>query len=194
MRHRAPAALQPADWAARSCPKLAAALPDGSSMGPMPAALHDRYVALYQKFGEAWRVTKSARPVRLRPGHDDRTPTLKSWPLKPHALSGTRRRSSPRACASHSARAEDADEEPRPTACSTCASQARPASPRPTSGAGKCRPARSEHFRVRVRNRYGSCAASSSRPPDPPGLAAQQVLWRPSSLSSGTCHERRVAP
>jgi len=33
------------------------ALPDGTSMGPMPASLHDRYVDLYQKFGNAWRVT-----------------------------------------------------------------------------------------------------------------------------------------
>jgi lysyl endopeptidase len=32
------------------------ALPDGSSMGPMPASLPARYDALYQTFADAWRV------------------------------------------------------------------------------------------------------------------------------------------
>ena len=63
------------------------ALPDGSSMGPMPAALHDRYVALYQKFGEAWRVTKSTTLFDYAPGTSTETFTLKSWPLeKPPCL------------------------------------------------------------------------------------------------------------
>ena len=63
------------------------ALPDGSSMGPMPAALHDRYVALYQKFGEAWRVTKSTSLFDYAPGSSTETFTLKSWPLeKPPCL------------------------------------------------------------------------------------------------------------
>ena len=45
------------------------ALPDGSSMGPMPPGpLHDRYVALYQKFADAWRVTDKTSLFRLRAG------------------------------------------------------------------------------------------------------------------------------
>ena len=55
-------------------------LPDGSSMGPMPAALHDRYVALYEKFGAAWRVSHATSLFDYAPGTDTRTFTLESWP------------------------------------------------------------------------------------------------------------------
>jgi lysyl endopeptidase len=58
------------------------ALPDGSSMGPRPAALHDRYVDLYQKFGEAWRVTSAASLFDYAPGTSTDTFTLKTWPLE----------------------------------------------------------------------------------------------------------------
>lgn len=58
------------------------ALPDGSSMGPMPGALHDRYVDLYQKFGEAWRVTNATSLFDYAPGTSTATFTLKSWPLE----------------------------------------------------------------------------------------------------------------
>jgi hypothetical protein len=43
-------------------------LPDGSSMGPKPAGLHDRYVDLYQKFGEAWRVNGESSLFDYAPG------------------------------------------------------------------------------------------------------------------------------
>ena len=33
------------------------ALPDGSSVDPMPQSIHDRFVKLYRKFADAWRVT-----------------------------------------------------------------------------------------------------------------------------------------
>jgi hypothetical protein len=56
------------------------ALPDGSSMGPMPAALHERYVGLYEKFGAAWRVTDSTSLFDYAPGTDTKTFTLESWP------------------------------------------------------------------------------------------------------------------
>ncbi len=56
------------------------ALPDGSSMGPMPASLHDRYVGLYEKFGEAWRVTDRSSLFDYRRGTSTSTFTLKSWP------------------------------------------------------------------------------------------------------------------
>lgn len=58
------------------------ALPDGSSMGPMPAALHDRYVDLYQKFGEAWRVTDATSLFDYAPGASTKTFTLKTWPME----------------------------------------------------------------------------------------------------------------
>jgi hypothetical protein len=56
------------------------ALPDGASMGPMPAALHDRYVALYGKFGDAWRVTADTSLFDYAPGTSTDTFTLKTWP------------------------------------------------------------------------------------------------------------------
>lgn len=56
------------------------ALPDGSSMGPMPASLHDRYVALYGKFGDAWRVTDDTTLFDYAPGSSTSDFTLESWP------------------------------------------------------------------------------------------------------------------
>lgn len=56
------------------------ALPDGSSMGPMPASLHDRYVGLYEKFGEAWRVTDASSLFDYARGTSTEDFTLKSWP------------------------------------------------------------------------------------------------------------------
>jgi hypothetical protein len=58
------------------------ALPDGSSMGPMPAALHDRYVDLYQVFGEAWRVTDATSLFDYATGDSTATFTLKTWPME----------------------------------------------------------------------------------------------------------------
>jgi hypothetical protein len=58
------------------------ALPDGTSLGPMPAALHQRYVDLYQKFGNAWRVTDETSLFDYAPGTSTATFTLKTWPLE----------------------------------------------------------------------------------------------------------------
>ncbi len=55
-------------------------LPDGSSMGPMPSALTDRYVDLYEKFGKAWRVTDSSSLFDYAPGTSTSSFTLASWP------------------------------------------------------------------------------------------------------------------
>lgn len=57
-------------------------LPDGSALGARPAALHDRYVELYQKFGEAWRVTADGSLFDYAPGTSTDTFTMKSWPLE----------------------------------------------------------------------------------------------------------------
>ena len=67
------------------------ALPDGSSMGPMPGALHDRYVDLYQKFADAWRVTDKTTLFDYAEGTSTDTFTMRAWPLEqppcilPHA-------------------------------------------------------------------------------------------------------------
>ena len=57
-------------------------LPDGSSLGARPAALHDRYVDLYQKFGESWRVDNSTTLFDYASGTSTEHFTLKSWPAE----------------------------------------------------------------------------------------------------------------
>jgi lysyl endopeptidase len=68
--------------AARAAGSWLPALPDGTSMGPMPASLHQRYVDLYQRFGEAWRVKKENSLFDYAPGTSTDTFTLHSWPLE----------------------------------------------------------------------------------------------------------------
>lgn len=58
------------------------ALPDGSSLGAMPAALHDRYVTLYEKFADAWRVSDKTSLFDYAPGTSTETFTLRTWPLE----------------------------------------------------------------------------------------------------------------
>jgi hypothetical protein len=57
-------------------------LPDGTSLGPMPDSLHQRYVALYQKFGDAWRVTDKTSLFDYAPGTSTDTFTMRDWPLE----------------------------------------------------------------------------------------------------------------
>ena len=76
--HRTPAqeglmgSLVPGSWLP--------ALPDGSSMGPMPATLHQRYLDLYQKFGDAWRVSNKTSLFDYAAGTSTATFTAASWP------------------------------------------------------------------------------------------------------------------
>jgi len=56
------------------------ALPNGTSLGPKPAALHQRYVDLNQQFADAWRVTNATSLFDYAPGTSTATFTLKSWP------------------------------------------------------------------------------------------------------------------
>ena len=56
------------------------ALPDGSGLGPKPAALQQRYEDLYSKFGNAWRVNKATSLFDYAPGTSTNTFTLESWP------------------------------------------------------------------------------------------------------------------
>jgi hypothetical protein len=56
------------------------ALADGTSLGPKPAALHQRYVDLYQKFADSWRVTDKTSLFDYAPGTSTATFTIASWP------------------------------------------------------------------------------------------------------------------
>lgn len=56
------------------------ALPDGTSMGPRPASLHQRYIDLYQKFADAWRVTDRTSLFDYTSGTSTATFTIGSWP------------------------------------------------------------------------------------------------------------------
>jgi len=58
------------------------ALSDGSSLGPKPGALHQRYVDLYQKFADSWRVTDQTSLFDYAPGTSTATFTLGSWPME----------------------------------------------------------------------------------------------------------------
>jgi len=56
------------------------ALPDGTLLGLKPAGLHQRYLDLYEKFADAWRVTKSNSLFDYAPGTSTDTFTVRSWP------------------------------------------------------------------------------------------------------------------
>jgi hypothetical protein len=65
-------ALAPGSWLP--------ALPDGSGLGPRPAALPDRYASLYGTFADAWRVEDRTSLFDYAPGTSTATFTLLSWP------------------------------------------------------------------------------------------------------------------
>jgi hypothetical protein len=56
------------------------ALPDGTSLGPKPTSLHERYVELYDRFANAWRVKDSTSLFDYAPGTTTATFTLPQWP------------------------------------------------------------------------------------------------------------------
>lgn len=66
------------------------ALPDGGSLGTKPTTAHQRYVALYQKFADAWRVTDATSLFDYGPGASTATFTNPSWPpeTKPYVVAG----------------------------------------------------------------------------------------------------------
>jgi hypothetical protein len=55
-------------------------LPDGTSLGPMPPTLHQRYIYLYKTFADRWRVTPATSLFYYAPGTSTATFTLNSWP------------------------------------------------------------------------------------------------------------------
>jgi len=56
------------------------ALADGSSIGPRPTSLPDRYNALYVKFADSWRVSDSTTLFDYAPGTSTKTYSMKTWP------------------------------------------------------------------------------------------------------------------
>jgi hypothetical protein len=56
------------------------ALPDGTSLGPMPDSLHQRYVDLYETFANAWRVTDATSLFDYGPGQSTGSFNLAGWP------------------------------------------------------------------------------------------------------------------
>ncbi|RYZ42931.1 MAG: hypothetical protein EOO71_05850 [Myxococcaceae bacterium] len=55
-------------------------LPDGTQLGARPTDPYERYVALYEKFEDAWRVTKDTSLFDYASGYSTASYTLKNWP------------------------------------------------------------------------------------------------------------------
>jgi hypothetical protein len=56
------------------------ALPDGTSVGPIPRGLSQRYQTLYTTFGNAWRVTPATSLFDYAQGTDTSSFTVADWP------------------------------------------------------------------------------------------------------------------
>jgi FtsP/CotA-like multicopper oxidase with cupredoxin domain len=56
------------------------ALPSGATLGPIPASLNDRYIALYKTFADAWRLTDATSLFEYLPGRSTATFTDRDWP------------------------------------------------------------------------------------------------------------------
>ena len=55
-------------------------LPNGTSLGPRPVSLHQRYIDLNKTFANAWRVTDNTSLFDYAPGTSTATFTHASWP------------------------------------------------------------------------------------------------------------------
>lgn len=55
-------------------------LPDGSSLGPRPVPLSQRYIDLNQTFADAWRITDASSLFDYAPGTSTATFTNRAWP------------------------------------------------------------------------------------------------------------------
>jgi FtsP/CotA-like multicopper oxidase with cupredoxin domain len=58
------------------------ALPNGTTVGPRPADRHERFVALYQTFADAWRVSDGTSLFTYAPGTSTETFTDRDWPAE----------------------------------------------------------------------------------------------------------------
>jgi len=68
--------LAPGSW----LPALPTGLSLGPVPGPLPGALHQRYVDLNQKFADAWRVSNSTSLFDYASGTSTATFTNPNWP------------------------------------------------------------------------------------------------------------------
>jgi FtsP/CotA-like multicopper oxidase with cupredoxin domain len=57
-------------------------LSNGASVGPKPLDPHDRYIALYRTFADAWRVTDKTSLFFYAPGTSTQTFTDRDWPAE----------------------------------------------------------------------------------------------------------------
>ncbi|HEY8697442.1 MAG TPA: sialidase family protein [Rhizomicrobium sp.] len=57
-------------------------LSNGSSVGPMPGAMHQRFVTLNQTYADSWRITDKTSLFDYAPGTSTATFTNKSWPAE----------------------------------------------------------------------------------------------------------------
>jgi len=57
-------------------------LPSGATVGPKPKKLHDRYIALYKTFADAWRVTDKTSLFVYARGTSTKTFTDRDWPAE----------------------------------------------------------------------------------------------------------------
>ena len=57
-------------------------LRDGTSVGAMPSSLHTRYITLYKKFADSWRVTDQTSLFTYAPGTSTKTFTDPDWPAE----------------------------------------------------------------------------------------------------------------
>jgi hypothetical protein len=58
------------------------ALPGGASLGPRPRDLHQRYLDVYVRFEDAWRVTDATSLFDYAPGTSTNTFTIRDWPAE----------------------------------------------------------------------------------------------------------------
>lgn len=56
------------------------ALPNGASLGAMPASLPQRYAGLYGRYGNGWRVSDRTSLFDYRPGTSTANYTYRDWP------------------------------------------------------------------------------------------------------------------
>lgn len=57
-------------------------LSNGSAFGVMPVSLHDRYIQLYEKFADSWRVTDKTSLFDYAEGTSTATFTNRKWPTE----------------------------------------------------------------------------------------------------------------
>ncbi len=57
-------------------------LRDGTSVGAIPSSLHSRYITLYKKFADSWRVTDQTSLFTYAPGTTTKTFTDPDWPAE----------------------------------------------------------------------------------------------------------------